>query len=271
VTFSIKQDLRGLLAAPRSGKGPASPAESAGRTIAIALGCILLAFVGAFVGGIVAGLFAVVLRRSAQAAQLCSGSACARALANALRLLALQAGALGTALVLFFSSLARARTIGLGERRVGLGDAPMERLPVILALTIAMAAYAIVVAVAYYRLRPDRLSPSLSASGWLFVTWLTVVIIVSPVAEELFFRGWLWVGLQSHWSVVPTALFTGVLWAAIHIDGGLARPFLLLPVALILSAARHFGESVRAPIMLHALYNMIVLSPPWHLKWLGLI
>ena len=100
---------------------------------------------------------------------------------------------------------------------------------------------------------------------------MTIIVIAAPVAEELFFRGWLWVGLQRHWGVVPTAAFTGVVWAAIHLDGGFWKPVLLLPVALALSAARYYGQSVRAPIALHAVYNLIAIVPPWHLKWLGLI
>jgi len=244
--------------------------ESAGRMIATALGCILLAFVGSVVGGVIVALLAATVRGFAQAT-LCLAGPCGGIQASTRSNLAIVAGALGSATVLFFTARARATTIGYGDRRYGFGDAPVERLPLMLALAGVMATYAIVVAVVYYRIRPDRVSPMLLATGWLNVTFLTIAVVIAPVAEELFFRGWLWVGLQRHWSVVPTALLTGLLWAGIHIDGGFVRPLVLLPVALILSMARHFGESVRAPIALHALYNIIVLSPPWHLKWLGLI
>jgi membrane protease YdiL (CAAX protease family) len=271
VAFSIEQDATGQAATPRDRPAPIAPPESAGRMIAIALGCIVLAFLGAFVGGLVMGLVVVAFRGFAQAAQLCLGGVCGRAQASTSSMLFIQAGALGTASVLFFSARARATTIGFGDRREGLGNVPVERLSVILALGAVIAAYAVLVSVASHRARPDQVSLMLSVSGWLTVTFLAIVVVVAPVAEELFFRGWLWVGLRGHWSAVPTAVLTGLLWDAIHIEGGIVRPLLLLPVALILSTARHFGESVRAPIALHALYNIIVLSPPWHLKWLGLI
>jgi hypothetical protein len=33
----------------------------------------------------------------------------------------------------------------------------------------------------------------------------------------------------------------------------------LLPGAIILSAARHVGQSVRAPLAIHAIYNLTIL------------
>jgi CAAX protease family protein len=255
VTF-IEQDPA---VAPRNGEAWVTKPESAGRMIAIAVGCILLAFVGAIVGGVIMGLAVVAV----------GGPLATRA--STATLLYQQGGIAGTASVLFFSALARARTIGYGDRRWGLGDGPVERLPVVLALAAVMAAYAVLVAVAYYQGHPDRVARMLSANGWLTVTFLAMAVVVAPVAEELFFRGWLWVGLRRHWSVIPTAALTGGLWAALHIESGILRVLLLLPGAVILSAARHYGASVRASIALHALYNIIVLSPPWHLKWLGLM
>ena len=39
----------------------------------------------------------------------------------------------------------------------------------------------------------------------------------------------------------------------------LGAPFVLLPLAIILSAARQAGQSIRAPIAIHALYNFTIL------------
>jgi membrane protease YdiL (CAAX protease family) len=49
---------------------------------------------------------------------------------------------------------------------------------------------------------------------------------------------------------------TGGFWLVLHIDRGLLM-IVLLPVAVILSLAREFAGSIRAPIALHAMYNSI--------------
>jgi len=271
MSVAAEQDVTERAAAPREGEAPTAPAESAGRMVAIAFGLMLLALGGAFVLGFFALFFAEISERLAQSAAACLPAACSKGGPSSWRALYGLAGGLGAALVLFFSALARGQTIGHGDRRAGLGDAAITRRALIAALGVAIFAYGAWLSLAYYQARPARVSEILSASPWFILISMMIVVIAAPVSEELFFRGWLWVGLQKHWGVVPTAAFTGVVWAAIHLDGGFWKPILLLPVALILSAARYFGQSVRAPIALHAIYNLIALAPPWHLRWLGLI
>jgi hypothetical protein len=52
---------------------------------------------------------------------------------------------------------------------------------------------------------------------------------------------------------------TGGILLAAHLANGLGSPLVLLPLAIILSAARHVGRSVRAPIAIHAMYNLTIL------------
>ncbi len=256
---------------PRGETQNIPPLESAGHMIAVALGLILLAEGGAFVLGFFAGLSGAILDRVAQAAPLCAPDSCGRAAQSTWRGLAGPAGALGAALVFLFSARVRGRTVGQGDRRAGLGDAAVARRWVIAALGIVTCAYGTLLSLAYYQARPNQLSEVLSTSPWRILITMTIIVVIAPVAEELFFRGWLWVGLRKYWGALPAAALTGVLWAAIHIEGGIWKPALLLPVAVVLSAARHLGQSVRAPIAIHVLYNLFATSPPWHLKWVGLI
>ena len=85
--------------------------------------------------------------------------------------------------------------------------------------------------------------------------WLTLYerckdLAFDPIVEELYLRGWLWTGLRKHWTVFPTAVLTGTIWLAMHLD--FRRIITLFPVAIILSVARHFG-GVRASIFVHVL------------------
>jgi hypothetical protein len=65
--------------------------------------------------------------------------------------------------------------------------------------------------------------------------------------------------LRKNWDVQATARLAGGIWLGIHLFNSFGAPFGLLPVAIILSAARHVGHSVRAPIAIHAIYNLTFL------------
>jgi membrane protease YdiL (CAAX protease family) len=62
---------------------------------------------------------------------------------------------------------------------------------------------------------------------------------------------------------------TGILFLLVHLPDGAARMALLLPAVVVLSLARHFGGSVRATIIIHALNNATAFGTPWLALWLG--
>jgi membrane protease YdiL (CAAX protease family) len=61
---------------------------------------------------------------------------------------------------------------------------------------------------------------------------------------------------------MPVALFTSALWLVAHLGEGILRPVYLLPVAVVLATARHFSQSIRAPIALHIIYNLTMVTLP---------
>ena len=96
---------------------------------------------------------------------------------------------------------------------------------------------------------PDHTSPQLIA------VWLIIVVVFAPLAEEWFFRGWLWTALRQAWSVWPTAICTSTLWLAMHALEGPTRVLVLLPAATLLCLARHYGASARASLVVHVVNN----------------
>jgi membrane protease YdiL (CAAX protease family) len=88
-----------------------------------------------------------------------------------------------------------------------------------------------------------------------------IIIVLAPLAEEPFFRGWLWTGLQKHWGALPTGLMTAVIWLVPHLERGIGYVVLLLFPALILTVARQVGKRVRATILIHAIYNLTTDIP----------
>jgi membrane protease YdiL (CAAX protease family) len=173
-------------------------------------------------------------------------------------------GMLGFSITLLVAALIRGRVVGHGNIRVGLGNEPMRKLPVVGAMAFAVVAYAILLGLTVSSSRPDVIATLFSVHPWLtaFVVFFIMLLfgILGPLSEELFFRGWLWTGLRRHWDVLPTALLTSALWLVLHFSEGVLRPAFLLPVAIALALARHFGGSVRAPLVLHVVYNLVIYN-----------
>lgn len=170
-------------------------------------------------------------------------------------------GLLGAGIVLLYAASIRGRIVGNGDRRLGLGVAPVESLPIVVVLSIAAVLYAAAITFATYTYRPDLFFQSSSVPVWLVLFDSLLLVVLTPLSEELFFRGWLWTGLQRHWGALPAALVTAIMWLLPHFGYGRARVYILLVPALILTLARQVGRSVRPTIFIHALYNLITNYP----------
>ena len=90
---------------------------------------------------------------------------------------------------------------------------------------------------------------------WLF--WLALVF-AAPLFEEMFFRGFLFKGLESSFlGTAGTIVVTAGVWAAIHqqYDAyGIATIFVL---GLLLGAARAQGGTLLLPLGMHATANLV--------------
>jgi membrane protease YdiL (CAAX protease family) len=238
---------------------------SAWRLLAFALGYCLLAAAGVVVFGILAGVF------SGPGTLLAAGAS-SRTMTPNVRALAQLAANLGIIAVLAWAAFERGRVVGQGDLRDGLGDGSVENRSTIAILAIVLVAYGAVVAVADSVAHPDILSARLSVSRWLLLLSWIFILLVAPVMEELFFRGWLWTGLREHWTPLPTAVVTSALWLALrYLESGSTRALLLIPVAVVLATARNIGDSVRASIVVHLSYNLSAEFAPLALRAAELI
>lgn len=84
--------------------------------------------------------------------------------------------------------------------------------------------------------------------------WFIVVgVIVAPVVEELFFRGFLFQGFRQRYGWVNGALLSSAVFAFAHLD-----PVALIPtfiLGILLAYMYHRTDSVWIPILLHVLVN----------------
>jgi membrane protease YdiL (CAAX protease family) len=172
------------------------------------------------------------------------------------------AAIMGIALLLV-ASVIEGQNVGNGNLQAGLGNYSIAGRQLIIVLGIAEVAIAVVANEAQYVSRSDLFSqnplPDLASPGSSALLVIHYVLL-GPLAEELFFRGWLWTGLRKRSSPLATATITSVLWIGMHL---LPVHFGLITNAVVFSYARHVGNSVRASLALHAIYNGSFMISTW--------
>jgi membrane protease YdiL (CAAX protease family) len=216
--------------------------ESAGRLILIAIGWCLLTEItsGAPVG------FAVSLLKHLYSQNVSIGSPISITVMLFL-----------TGCTLLVAVRQRSAVVGHGNRRAGVGDQPIKRWWFLVLLGLLAVTWAFIAAAFWNAVLPQWASSWRNQSPWVLISYTIATVILAPLAEELFFRGWLWTGLRQHWRAFPTGLLSSSLWVIVHISRGFLVPIILIPMAVILGFARHFC-GIRAAIILHAIYNLVV-------------
>ena len=104
-----------------------------------------------------------------------------------------------------------------------------------------------------------------SNGQWWSVFYIVLMAcIAAPIVEETMFRGVLYRHLRelsgdwARWgSVIFSAVFNGLIFAAIHPQGVTAIPLLTM-LAINFSLAREWRDSLIAPILMHAINNSAV-------------
>jgi membrane protease YdiL (CAAX protease family) len=98
-------------------------------------------------------------------------------------------------------------------------------------------------------------------SGTLYWGFALLVVIVSPLMEELIFRGWLQGHLQERFSPTVSILLTSVLFTCLHVgyrDNGLALAY-VFGLGLLYGLWRwHYG-SLWPCVLAHGLNNALAL------------
>lgn len=102
---------------------------------------------------------------------------------------------------------------------------------------------------------PSRQLPeNMFASTAVVLIGGVAIVLAAPVAEEIFFRGFLFAGLTRYLPVVPSAVVSGAIFSLAHANLGLVLPFTLIGAVLALLYAR--TNSLLAPIVVHLMFNL---------------
>jgi uncharacterized protein len=92
-------------------------------------------------------------------------------------------------------------------------------------------------------------------------TWTVVgvaVVVVAPLAEELFFRGLLFGALRQFWGLWPALLVSGLAFSAVHLNLSVMVPYAL--IGIVFAWSYHRSGSLWTPIAAHAIVNGIAFT-----------
>ena len=104
---------------------------------------------------------------------------------------------------------------------------------------------------------PEFMHQAYSSAGFMPLFCLGL-IIAAPVVEELFFRGFLFSGLQrSRLRTAGTIVLTAVIWAIIHVQYELLDIVWIAIMGVLFGIARVRTGSIYTSIALHILLNLI--------------
>jgi len=86
----------------------------------------------------------------------------------------------------------------------------------------------------------------------------TALIVMAPISEEIFFRGFLFKGFQSTFlKTTGTVLLTSLLWAVIHTQYDYYDITAIFIMGVILGVARIKSKSILTTIYLHGFMNLV--------------
>ena len=161
------------------------------------------------------------------------------------------------AAVFFAARVARPRAWQFGLRRtrfwrtVGWAAAGMA------AFWVFVIAYSLIV-------RPEAEQDTLESLGtedsrFALVAAAVLVVVIAPLAEEFFFRGFFYRALRTKFAVIPAALIDGILFGAIHFEGADTAEILpeLAALGVMFCLVYERTGSLFTTIALHSLNNLI--------------
>jgi uncharacterized protein len=90
---------------------------------------------------------------------------------------------------------------------------------------------------------------------------LAVLIIIAPLSEEIFFRGFLFKGIEySKLGAAGAIILTSLTWAVIHTQYDVYGVTNIFIGGLLLGIARFKTQSIYLPITMHALMNLVATA-----------
>jgi membrane protease YdiL (CAAX protease family) len=156
----------------------------------------------------------------------------------------------------------RGRLSSLGPPRepwtdVAVGVAVGLAVEVLGFLALFLLQHVVALFIGHQPAQPEQVPATVT--GWPLALTAASAILLAPLGEETFFRGFLYRGLRRRFSVWPAALISAFFFGLVHVQG--ASYLLLVPplfvVGLGLALVYERRQSLLASMAAHATFNVI--------------
>ncbi len=127
----------------------------------------------------------------------------------------------------------------------------------LIASYVVRIVYALIINMLGIKVAPQEVLMQLDLHGEGFVLALLVVGVIVPIAEEIFFRGFLYGGLRKRAGVVGAMIVSTLFFTALHLSVGLFIPIFVL--GLFLAYLYEYTGSLYPGILLHSANNAFAL------------
>lgn len=95
-------------------------------------------------------------------------------------------------------------------------------------------------------------------SFWTKAGLIFCIVVVAPISEEIFFRGFLYQALRKRWGIKMGAFSSGLAFAIVHFDWVVLISFTLLGIGFALLYEK--TRSLISCIMAHGIFNAISVA-----------
>jgi membrane protease YdiL (CAAX protease family) len=92
------------------------------------------------------------------------------------------------------------------------------------------------------------------------VTAVLEIVLLAPVSEELFFRGFLFAGLRSKWTFWPAAIVSGLIFGLVHAPTGVTAAIPLAALGFALCWLYEQTGSVWPCMIAHGINNGLAVA-----------
>ena len=106
-------------------------------------------------------------------------------------------------------------------------------------------------------LLPPQLPADLLLPGRLAILSGVALVVITPIAEEIFFRGFVLRGLMNRWGVAPALVISAAIFAGMHFQPGVVVPVFF--TGLLLGALYWHTGSIWPGVLVHGAQNLIAV------------
>jgi membrane protease YdiL (CAAX protease family) len=104
---------------------------------------------------------------------------------------------------------------------------------------------------------PKFMIDAYSTAGFVPLLW-TAVVLMAPLFEEVFFRGFIFQGIRhSRLGVCGAIVLTSLAWAGTHVQYDWYQMTIIFAGGILLGVARWRSKSVYPPLAMHAAMNLM--------------